>query len=55
MRVQGVDTMSFRLECKGNYTRENRLSQLLPNASMTDRVPFLFMYMVISALFNPAF
>ena len=21
-RVQGVETMSFRLECKGNYTRE---------------------------------
>lgn len=55
MRVQGVDTTSFRVECKGNDTRENRISQLLPNASMIDRVLFLFMYMVISALFNPAF
>lgn len=24
-RVQGVDTMSFRLECKGNYTREKSM------------------------------
>lgn len=48
MRVQGVDTMSSRLECKGNYTREKSMQseQTLstPSKFIDDRLCSLFIH-----------